>query len=344
MKNSCDIFQTRDIGKLDLAISETILRDAFHKRLGSFYNHNIITCLDEFKMIVNRNLSIEKCDAPNVSIGNYRYLEYLGIVDFVINNEEPEQLLSLMLEHSPQLANICFKFITVKGLNLIATHCGPNLRSINTKVDDNSLEAIQSICRACPNLRDLSLRDFRDDSTGNRLILTEVQYCQSIEVLPSLRHLTDITMNALATIHTLKKLYVFSDGCTSTAIQRVPQSNSNLTAVAWHGFFVDDALVSCIGRYCGTLQRLQLSRDDLPSLSNSALVEVYRGCPLLEVFELQQRGGVSNFVLRALFEDCPKLTKLVLSASRFEEPLLSVESVHTPSTRALLHFGLNLGV
>ena len=67
-------FSNKDIGKLDLAISETILRDAFHKRLASFYNKNKITCIGEFKMIINRNLSIEKCEASEVSICKSRLL------------------------------------------------------------------------------------------------------------------------------------------------------------------------------------------------------------------------------------------------------------------------------
>ena len=40
-------FSNKDIGKLELAISESILRDAFLKRLGLFYNHNEITCFEE---------------------------------------------------------------------------------------------------------------------------------------------------------------------------------------------------------------------------------------------------------------------------------------------------------
>ena len=67
-------FSNKDIGKLDLAISETILRDAFYKRLGSYYNKNKITCFGEFKMIINRNLSIEKCEASKVSICKSRLL------------------------------------------------------------------------------------------------------------------------------------------------------------------------------------------------------------------------------------------------------------------------------
>ena len=75
-------FSNKDIGKLDLVISETILRDAFHQRLGSFYNTNEITCLGEFKMLSNRNVSFEKCHAPKVSIGtdSHPFL-YVNFVD-----------------------------------------------------------------------------------------------------------------------------------------------------------------------------------------------------------------------------------------------------------------------
>ena len=66
-------FSNTDIGRLDLAISETILRDAFHSRLGLFYNKNDITCLGEFKMIANGCVSLERSLAPYLSIGTNRH-------------------------------------------------------------------------------------------------------------------------------------------------------------------------------------------------------------------------------------------------------------------------------
>ena len=62
-------FLNKDIGKLDLAISETILRDAFHKRLGSFYNNHEISCVGEFRMISKVGVLLALCQAPKVSIG-----------------------------------------------------------------------------------------------------------------------------------------------------------------------------------------------------------------------------------------------------------------------------------
>ena len=336
-------FTNKDIGKLDLAISETILRDAFHKRLGSFYNSNIITCIFEFKMIVKRNLSIEICDAPNVFIGNYSYLLNLGMFDFVMDNEEAEHLLSQLLENSPQLTKICFKFITVKGLSLIAHHCGPALRTMNTEIDDNSLKAIQSMCRACPNLRALSLRCIGAEPNGDDLILTAMQHCPSIEVLPSLRYITDIAMNALATIHTLKHLSIPSDDCTSSAVQKVLRANPNLADI----FLLsqNDALVNCIGRYCGNLKRLTIGREFPPPISNGSLVEVFRGCPLLEYFNLHQRsGGMSNVALKAMFEFCPHLTEFELfSVELTEQPSPAGEPVIYKSYPSLLKLWLMCG-
>ena len=336
-------FTNKNIGKLDLAISETILRDAFHKRLGSFYNSNIITCIFEFKMIVKRNLSIEKCEAPNVFIGNYSYLLNLGMFDFVMDNEEAEHLFSQLLEHSPQLTKICFKFMTVKGLSLIAHHCGPTLRTINTEIDDNSLDAIQCICRACPNLRDLSLRCIGAEPNGDDLILTAVQHCPLIEVLPCLRTVTDIAMNVLATIHTLKQLSMPSYDCTSSAIQHVLRVNPNLADI----FLLsrDDTLVNCIGRYCGNLKRLTIGREFPPALSNGSLIEVFRGCPLLEYFDLHQRCGVmSNVALRAMFEFCPHLTEFELfSGELTEQPSPDGESVIYKSYPSLMKLWLLCG-
>ena len=62
-------FSNKDIGKLDLALSETILRAAFHQRSGSFYDNNKIICIEELIMISSRKLSLGECIAPDLSIG-----------------------------------------------------------------------------------------------------------------------------------------------------------------------------------------------------------------------------------------------------------------------------------
>ena len=62
-------FRSKDIGKLDLAISEIILRKEFFRRLGYFYEKRIITCFGEYRMIANRGVSLVTCvTVPDLSI------------------------------------------------------------------------------------------------------------------------------------------------------------------------------------------------------------------------------------------------------------------------------------
>ena len=77
-------FSNKDIGKLDLAISETSLRQAFYESLGSFYNHYIISCLGELRMLANRKVSIGMCDANHLSISKILYLLITSIILYLI--------------------------------------------------------------------------------------------------------------------------------------------------------------------------------------------------------------------------------------------------------------------
>ena len=229
------------------------------------------------------------------------------------------QLLSQVLTHNPKLSEICLKSISNDGLALIvASQCGPSLRSIRAKVDDDALGAIQSLCRACSNLRSLSLRNSSDELlNGDAIILTAVQHCPSIEVLSTERWtLTDAGLDLLASIYTLKQLKITSPGCTSAVIQRVLRANPSLVLIRVYIAHLDDALVRCIGNYCGNLKSLALIRHSSTLLNDSTLLELFKGCPLLQSFEMYQQSGMSNTVLRALFEYCRDLTELVLSLDK----------------------------
>ena len=167
-------FSNKDIGKLDLAIPESILRDAFLKRLAYFYNNNRITCFEELRMIANRHVSIEKCHAPEVSIGAFVFVYYKCLkVNFyfvIIDNKKTEKILSRCIGQSSVLSELCFKHISVNGLSSIASHCGPSLRILKAEVivkadNNHSLElmqlmALQFICKACTNLIILDLEGF----------------------------------------------------------------------------------------------------------------------------------------------------------------------------------------
>ena len=45
-----------------MALSEFRLRDDFSKGIGSFYKHNMITCLDELEWLLNREADLQTVD------------------------------------------------------------------------------------------------------------------------------------------------------------------------------------------------------------------------------------------------------------------------------------------
>ena len=198
----------------------------------------------------------------------------------------------------------------------MASHCGPSLQAIHAKVDDNATEAIMNICRACPNLIVLNiLLEFPFD--GDQVIMTAVKCCPLIEVLPTRSlQLTDASLKAMSSIHTLQQLCIFDD-CTSAAIGLVLQSNPDITCISLGGFFIDDDTVRSISRCCGYLKSIDL--DLLPArnylaLSDEVLAELFRCCPFVVWFELHQYVAMSNVTLSALFENCPHLDGLAIDS------------------------------
>ena len=275
----------------------------------------------------------------------------LSLTDFYhIEDKESEASFARLLKCSPNLSEIYFNVISREMFKSIACHCGPNLRIINAKsIDYDSRDEVKAIFKVCTNLS--VLRDSSQaylHTPGDEVILTAVQYCPLIEVLPThVWHLTDVAMNALATIHTLKELKLFDhyESCSSAAIQRVLHSNL-LESIDLQGSLVDDALVKCMSTYCGNLKRLELTKLEYFGISTEAYVDLFRGCPLLKECKLEEPGGMSSEALSALFQFCPNLTSLNLrwypsETTQFGHPLVftPTTTTSTPSLRKLKIYG-----
>ena len=254
-------------------------------------------------------------------------------LSFFIGKEETTQLFSRLLEHSPDLFEISFEHISNEGLRLIASsHCAPSLRNIECRVNENALELIKSICKSYPSLRELIVGNDDFKLSGDEIIHTAVEYCPLIEVLSiHMWHLTDVGLDKLATLHTLTELKVTSDDCTRAAVQRVIEANPNLTLLRVDvADIVDEALVRCIGHSCSNLTILLLYRSAPSSalVSTNAFCDLFRGCPLLEYFQLRQQTEMPNTAVRAMFQCCTHLTEVTLFVGKLtEESLLDVEPV-----------------
>ena len=221
----------------------------------------------------------------------------------------------------------------------IACYCGANLRIIDAKsIDYDSRDEVKAIFKVCTNLsvlRDSSQAYYH--TSGDDVIITAVQHCPSIEVLPThVWHLTDVAMNALSTMHTLKelKLFAYFKSCSSAAIQRVLQSNPLIQSLDLEGSLIDDALVKCMSKYCGNLKRLELTKLRYFGISTQDYIDLFRGCPLLKECKLEEPGGMSSEALTALFQYCPHLTSLDLRWYTSDTTQVGHPVLFTPTTTA----------
>lgn len=310
-------------------------------------------------MLANRHVSIDKCHAPEVSIGAFVFVYYKCLkVNFyfvIIDNKMAEELLSRCLAQSLDILELHFKHISVNGLRSIASHCGPSLRILKTEVDDKkSLAALQSVCKSCANLIILDLEGFYPEKFSEDLVLTAVQYCPLIQRLPTLHlDLSDLAMSVLASLYTLTELKLrrYSNS-SSEAIQRILQSNPSISCISLEGDYIEDALITCIGRSCSNLKRLRFIQDTYiyntagvdnifaNTLSDSALFELFSSCTHLEEFTLHQASVFTVASLRAMFLYCEKLTTLELRINSptpaSSEPFL--EGPYPSLTKVTLEF------
>ena len=295
-------FSNKDIGRLNLAISETILRNEFIKGLNLFYKNNEITCQDEFKMIVNHNISFEKCIAKSITI---------------CRSEDDILLLTRLLNNSPNLAEIHASFISNESLLEISRRCGSKLQVISTELKvDCSIHMIEQICQSCPNLRVLDCFCNITIYEGDEIIQVIVQNCPFIETI-SLKgiHMTNVAVNALATIHNLASFVCCNNSLTSSAIQNMLQSNRNMHTLNLRACCADNVrtLVSSIGNYCGNLINLVLrGNTDVPTLSLDDFEDLCRGCPLLDTLTLEF-FTLPTGALTALARHCPLLSDVTLT-------------------------------
>lgn len=245
---------------------------------------------------------------------------------YFIDNEKTEDLFSQLLQNSPNLSELCLRNVSDKAvMHIVASACRPSLTTINVWID--SLKAIESLCRACPNLRSLHIWNKIVDTHGDEVTQIVVRHCPLIEVLATDWTLTDAGLNSLSTLHTLSELSLCTDAtCTSAAVQRVLSANpTTLVTVKIAIYDIDDALVRCIGKHCRNLKSLELYLDKKsPYLSNETSLVLFGGCPLLQSFYLDQSGRVSNVVLRTMFECCHHLTELDIDDNAFFDAPLPV--------------------
>jgi hypothetical protein len=114
---------------------------------------------------------------------------------------------------------------------------------------------------------------------------------------------------------------------------RLPQ----LEHLALHSLHcASDALILLVAGHCGRLK--SLSRPRLRGASSAALVTLFSRLPLLEELDLSYCYVVTNEVLRAILQGCPRLRRvsLVGSLSRYQLNVYGCDDSLLESLTALL--------
>lgn len=55
------LLSNKEIGLLDIALSEKVLRDSFFEKAGNYYYYNDISCPSELELVVNRKIAVKRC-------------------------------------------------------------------------------------------------------------------------------------------------------------------------------------------------------------------------------------------------------------------------------------------
>ena len=251
---------------------------------------------------------------------------------FIIG-EKTLHLFDQLLANSPNLAEISFKFISDEMFKLIASHCGSALRIIEAmNINLSSSEALIAVFKACPNIIAFRVHDeIQASLPGDDIIFAAVQYCPGIEVLPThLFKLSNLAMDALAGIHTLKEITLTrAFDYSLPTFECVLQSNPSLEAIDLQ-YKVTDEILTGIGRHCHNLRCLEITDLYLYGMSIYGFEALFTGCPLMQELTFDRPGRMSNASLRVLFQSCPNLSTLDLRSPHYDLEDDTVPVLQTP--------------
>ena len=154
-------FDNYELGKLDMALSEFRLRDDFCKVVGSFYNHNVITCVDELEWLLYREVKLETArmdfTLPSKFYSSVTSEKYTNITLCMIGGYDEGELYDRLARVSPHLTTVSGKHITSIGLRALGWMCGATLTTLNFDTIEANEHDQQLSFQRCPLLKVLKV-------------------------------------------------------------------------------------------------------------------------------------------------------------------------------------------
>ena len=315
-----DYLSERDLGLLDLALSERSLRQLYHTPLRSYFAwHEVViksTYSDShLNWIQKRGLDsfiqkIEICTSKPYE------------VDFEHHNLRLLGLTTLK----------CW-FIDPYICRILSIYCRRLRRlEILNGIDTCSDRSFQSIFAQCRQLTYLYIaRGLGNASILRDTLILLARYCKALQVL-ILVEMNLVNCSSIACLSELTDLKILDlDSIYSDCSFPITvfDSNSKLVRVQLKGYFSHGTVMRALGAHCHLLRYVAIFAACSDVLTDDSVISLITGCPLLELIDINWLNGpidedfdpamsVTNAAMYAIAHYCPRLKTFRISS---EKPL-----------------------
>ena len=275
-----DYLSERDLGRLEIALSEIDIRNLFINQLKSYYESNeiVVAQLEHSKShldwILSRGLNnhIQKLV---VYLNKYHAINFS---DYDIR--------------LPNLREIKFWSSVPALCRMLGSH-SPNLQSLRILggADYLTRESIETICSGCRKLKFIEISAPLDGNVvhlSGKVLESITKYCKDLEVLElnnfehieSIECLSELTNLLVLDLH----LVYYWQGPFSWPIfpTEVFASNTKLETVSLGGDLSHDDILQALGAHCHSLKHVHLGAYQWRVITDEGIIIMVKGCPLLE--------------------------------------------------------------
>ena len=285
-----DYLSERDLGLLDIALSERSIRQLYDFPLLAYYfTHDIIIgklnqSESHLRWIIKRNLDyhIQKIEIS---------LNKSSAIDF--------NCYDLRL---PNLLCMKFWFIDTNICRIVSLY-SRTLRRLDILhgIDEISERSFESICSACNELTHIYISEHTDKifvCLPTEILPIISIYCKALQVL-QLSNMNELYCSSFACLAELTELQVlnidFMGSDDSSFPSAVFASNTKLRVFSINGFFSHNPIMRGLGEHCHSLKYVTLSACVLEALTDDGIIAMVKGCPLLESIYINALNTTDDF-------------------------------------------------
>eukprot|EP00899_Mesostigma_viride_P008072 jgi/Mesvir1/17266/Mv07675-RA.1 len=301
-----------------------------------------------------RHLAIAECwnvtDAGVSAIADgCQQLEYLDVAKICVTDVSMMAIAS----RCPRLQHLCLHSQRVgdAGITAIASHC-PRLRHLDVSCTDVGDAGITAIAQGCRELRSLNVYCCR--SIGDDSFVAIAENCPQLETLKregcSVR---DRGIAAILSCCTQLREFFIEINVTDAELRLGPASCHQLQSLALSGQ-VTEVTAAVLAPHCSQLTSLSINTKApdaslgafagccpllkqlcLGKVTDAGMLAVATHFPRLQSVNVWGCRGLTDASMTELVTNCPRLRRLVLSASAVGDRTVLAAGQHCPDLRIL---------